>query len=361
MISQGSEGAEGRPLENLGISEAEERVYRWLLTHHGSSAAEIARALALAASKVQRLLDAIEAKGLATHSLERPRRYMASSPDVALEALIVQRQKGLQDAGDAVKALQAEAASHKEEHTREHIVELVASREAERQILGQMEASARDEVVALVKPPVRILRLDEPTEQEHSGQRESQTRGVRHRSVINTDYFNLRGAVQSIRSDMEAGEDVRVSGLLPLKMVMADKRIALIPLDSQQNNGPSLLIRSSDLLDALYALFESLWENAAPISFSGDDEVEFGARERQLKEETKGLISLMAAGLNDKTIAYDLDIPKRTLSRRTSEMMQALRARTRFQAGWLAALRLLGGESGLRPETAEKPDKSSLR
>src|SRR5699024_2972083 len=77
-----------RPLENLGITEFEERIYRWLLTRRGATAAEVARALGLTPAKAQRLLDALETKGLATHTPERPRRYIPSSPDVALEALI---------------------------------------------------------------------------------------------------------------------------------------------------------------------------------------------------------------------------------------------------------------------------------
>src|SRR5699024_569741 len=91
MVISRNKSTEVRPLAHLGIGEVEERIYRWLLTHRGAKASETARALALAPGKAQRLLDALEGKGLATHTPERPRRYIPSSPDVALEALIAQR------------------------------------------------------------------------------------------------------------------------------------------------------------------------------------------------------------------------------------------------------------------------------
>ncbi len=347
---------EGRPLEYLGIGEQEERVYRWLLAHRGASAAETARALMLAPAKAQRLLAAIEGKGLATHSPQRPRRYMSLAPDVALEALILRREENLKQARILARELRDEVVADRR-GAGEQVVEVITARRAESQMLGQIVNSAQREVAALVRPPVRVLRLDVPTERGHSDQRKSQTRGVRHRSVVSEDFLDLEGAVQSIRSDMRAGEEVRVARCLPLKMVLADRRVALIPLDSRRPDSPSLLIRSSDLLDSLYALFELLWDKAAPISFTRTDAQRSGTDASRLGEDIEALISLMATGLNDKTIAYDLHIPKRTFTRRTSEMMRALSARTRFQAGWLAALSLLRGEFAAPLESAKLPDR----
>jgi len=76
----------GRPLDVLGITAAEERTYRALLTRGAASAEEIARALEVPLRTAQRLLDAIKAKGLTSHALERPRRYIPASPDVAIQS-----------------------------------------------------------------------------------------------------------------------------------------------------------------------------------------------------------------------------------------------------------------------------------
>jgi len=48
----------------------------------------------------------------------------------------------------------------------------------------------------------------------------------------------------------------------------------------------------------------------------------------------------MGVGMNDKAIAHNLQISIRTLERRVADLMHSLDTRTRFQAGWAAALHL---------------------
>jgi hypothetical protein len=59
------ENGVGRPLEALGISADEERAYRSLLGSHTATADDVARKLDLPLRKTQRVLESIEAKGLA--------------------------------------------------------------------------------------------------------------------------------------------------------------------------------------------------------------------------------------------------------------------------------------------------------
>ncbi len=342
MTIQRIGAAEARPLEILGISEAEENAYCWLLAHSGATVLEIAQALGLTTGKTQRLLDAIGTKGLTTHAPERPRRYIPASPDIAVEALILQRQNDLQRARGALQALREQAAAVQPRDEREQIVELITSHEAERQAFEQVHRVAQDEVVALVRAPLRISRLDIPSEQDQYTQRGAQARGVNYRGVVDAQYLTLPGALRAIREDLKAGQGIRITAHLPFKMILADRRIALIPLNLQQAGGPVLLIRSSALLDALYTLFELLWERAAPISFSLTSELKTENPSPLLSKEAEDLVPLMAAGLNDKGIAYEFGISTRTLNRRIVEIMKVLGARTRFQMGWLAALRLAG-------------------
>jgi DNA-binding NarL/FixJ family response regulator len=126
----------------------------------------------------------------------------------------------------------------------------------------------------------------------------------------------------------------------PFKMIVADRHLGLLPLDVEQPQGPILLLRRSAVLDALCELFEYLWARSAPISFgkSGvitvDDTPAFPT-------ELETLIPLLAAGVNDKTVAEKLGISERTLMRRIDSLYRALDAKSRFQAGWLLALRTM--------------------
>jgi len=337
--------ATDRPFDILGIDEDEETVYRWLLAHPRSTMPELAAALSLPARKTQRLLDAIESKGLTTHTPERPCRYLPASPDMALQALILQRQKDLQSARAAALELQEQAAAQRpSEH--EQIVELITNREAEVQVFEHMHRTAQSEVLTLIRPPGRVSRLNVPSDEDGRTQREAVARGVRFRSIVDAEFLAAPGAVERILSDMKTGEEVRVFPSLPFKLLVADRRIAIIPLNLQQPGSPVLLVRSSSLLDALCLLFDILWERAAPIGLNRAGALEAGDPAAWLKD-IEDLVPLLAAGMNDKTIAHHLGLSLRTLNRRIGDLSKGLDARSRFQAGWLAALRL--ASSGTLP------------
>jgi sugar-specific transcriptional regulator TrmB/DNA-binding CsgD family transcriptional regulator len=330
--------ADGLSLEALGLDAPETATYLCVLDHPRSTAAEIADAMSVPARRAQRLLDAIEARGLVTHSPERPRRYLLSAPDIAIEALILEREKELQRIRGSVRQLHERAATHRQSSP-QPLIELITQRESERQVFRQLQASAQRELIFLVRPPILISRPAAP--EAASYETDARARGVSYRGIVDSDYLALPGAVEHVRADIEKGDDVRVVHRLPFKMVLADRRTALIPLDLGSPRSEVLLVRTSALLDALYALFESLWERAVPVSIGRDRSLATRGASARLPEESRDIVRLMAAGLNDKAIAHELGLSMRTLNRRISELMAQLNARSRFQIGWIAS-RILG-------------------
>jgi sugar-specific transcriptional regulator TrmB/DNA-binding CsgD family transcriptional regulator len=320
-------------LEALGLDAHETAAYLALLDHPRATAAEIADAMGLALRRAQRLLDAIEARGLVTHSPERPRRYLLAAPDIAIEALILQREKELQRIRGSVRQLQERAALHRES-TPQPLIELITQRESERQVFRQLQASAQRELIFLVRPPILISR-PAPTEAPDY-ETDARARGIAYRGIVDSDYLALPGAVEHVRADIAKGDEVRVVHRLPFKMALADRRTALIPLDLSSPRSEVLLVRSSALLDALYALFESLWDRAVPMTLDRDPP-KHGEAGVGLAGEAREILRLMAGGLNDKAIAHELGISMRTLNRRISELMIQLNARSRFQIGWIAS------------------------
>jgi sugar-specific transcriptional regulator TrmB/DNA-binding CsgD family transcriptional regulator len=340
MVSNSNGQGVERPLGELGITESQEKVYRWLLTHRNASASDAGRALSCPPSATQRLLESLETKGLATHTPERPRRYVPASPHVALGALVLQRQKELRNAQIIIEELQNEAKSEQQDE-QEQILELITSSEAERQLFDQMFRLAHDEVLGLQKPPLRNSQLDVPSELDAPAQLDAQARGVRYRTIADQEFMALPGAVGRVREELQSGEQVRVFPELPFKMIMVDRKMALVPLSIARTDGPALLVKSSALLDALCLLFEFIWEKASPLRLAGSEVVAADKAGVPVDAKARELISLMSAGLNDKSIYMELGISRRTHQKHVSEMMQALNARTRFHAGWLAAALLL--------------------
>nr|WP_246211815.1 LuxR C-terminal-related transcriptional regulator [Phytoactinopolyspora alkaliphila] len=129
-------------------------------------------------------------------------------------------------------------------------------------------------------------------------------------------------------------------------MVIADRKVALCPL-VRGGDGPgeptAALVRDSNLLAALIALFESYWANASPLHvFEGSQGT---ALQRSAPERTTNavgdddlyLLSLLVAGVSDKAIATALSISQRTVQRRVKELMDRVGAETRMQLAWQAA------------------------
>jgi len=318
-----------RPLEPLGIDELEERAYRTLLAQGTATAKEIAQTLALTARKAQQLLDGIASKGLASHSPERPPRYIAAPPEIAIEALVGQRQVILERARSTIPELKRQAANSPSSNAPEQPVEVITSPAALGQILMQLRQTVQEEVFGFQRAPW-LYRED---------RNRPETRpGVRVRSVSDAGFIALPGALATLRAEVQRGEEARVFPTLPIKMFIVDRRIGLIPLSVEDQGGPTLLVRAPSLLDALYELFEMTWARATPIAFTRAGAMQAGKPDAQVAEAAAQMIPLLAAGLNDKAIVYEAGISIATLNRRVAELMKRFDTRTRFQLGWRAAL-----------------------
>lgn len=353
MITRRAEDGATSPLEIFGIGPEEERAYRALLDIGAATAEEFARKMGLPLRKAQRLLDSIAARGLTTHSPERVRRYIPAAPDIAIEALAHQHQRAVQSARGMIAELQQRAAAGRK-NSAEQPIELISTTDVGRLVYQQLYRSAQNEILGLVRPPVLFSVLSTPP--DSSAQQDLQARGIRHRSISDAEMLSIAGFPERLRADTEAGEEARLMASVPFKMVLVDRRIALLtPTDA---TGPSLVIRYPPMLEALHTLFEILWERAAPLSFSEAGAVETGTAGSRITKEDEELAWLMAVGLNDKMIAHNLKISLRTLARRITDLMQRLDARTRFQAGWTAALYLSTSNSARKPQLKVKSRSS---
>jgi sugar-specific transcriptional regulator TrmB len=317
-----------RMLAVLGIDEMEERAYCALLSHRLATADDVATMLSLSPRKAQRLLDSIESKGLASHSPERPPRYIAASPELAIEALASQRQADIERARSAIPVLKKHISNSPDTEKSEQLVELITSRAALSQIVVQMLQTVQSEIVGFQRAPTLQIQ----------GFPYEMPPDLRIRTISDAGYLALPGALNSLRLDIEKGEEARVSPTLPIKMLIVDRRIGIVPLNVEDQGGPVMLVRSSSLLDSLYALFELTWERSTPIVFTSTGKLETGKPDSRLSEAAGQVIPLLAAGLNDKAIAYEAGMSTTTLNRRIAELMKCFGTRTRFQLGWRAAL-----------------------
>jgi sugar-specific transcriptional regulator TrmB len=329
---ESSVSARSSALRTLGLGPIEERIYRALLPRDGTSAAEIAKRLALSLRSSQRVLNALEQKGLVTHSPERVQLYSAVPPDIAAEVLIARRQSELHQARAAMAKLRNSVDSERKgRRGEERFVEILSAQTAAQMFLHSI-ASAESEILGFERMPMLVSTIDKLDD----GFVACLARGVRCRAITDSKLLNIPGTLTRLRLATEVGEQFRIFPSLPFKLVVFDRRIAIIPLHLAKQDGPVLLVRPSSLLDALCEMFEMYWRAAAPFVVGGSAVAqEVGTDLHPLHADT--LLPLLASGMNDKSIEQELNVSARTLARRIVELTTRLGANTRFQAGWLAA------------------------
>ncbi|MFF9568963.1 hypothetical protein [Streptomyces sp. NPDC014685] len=130
------------------------------------------------------------------------------------------------------------------------------------------------------------------------------------------------------------GQHVSVTDRLPIKLVIVDRRIALLPLDPERETEPvALVVHRTGLLTALGSLFDLHFERGWPLNASGvveRDEAPVAAIDREI-------VALLHVGLTDAAIARRLGMGHRTVQRRLHALMDEVGAATRFRLGWYAA------------------------
>ncbi|MFD9004131.1 helix-turn-helix domain-containing protein [Streptomyces sp. NPDC059582] len=329
-------------LEVAGVSPEEESVYRSLVTSGPSTAAGVALRSGLTPTRAQHILDSLAAKAMVSHTARTPPVYQATPPEVALLPR-------LRHSADVLDLARHEAAALIEAHRdtmRRHdagqLVEVITGAEALRQHLRQIQSSAREEVLWFCRAQYVAMPSGSNAEEY-----EALARGVRYRVLYEKAFFDDEGAVDNVVTGVRAGEMARAVPQLPLRLAIVDRSVAIFPLvaggpDGSPEEPTTALVRDSNLLAALVALFERYWETAVPLevddtgAISGTDAA--GSPDSLASADRK-LLSLLVAGVTDKAIASQMGLSRRTVQRRIQSMMERADASTRMQLAWQAARR----------------------
>ncbi|WP_063770079.1 helix-turn-helix domain-containing protein [Streptacidiphilus melanogenes] len=315
-------------LGSVGLDDQVEEVYRCLVAHSPTGVAELAALLGVGEQRVRRALDALLALDLAFVEAGRPGRYHAVDPRVGLTTLIHAKRLELERTAAAVETYAAEYHERMLRSDPLRLVEVVEGPAAITASLAELLAGAKEEVLAFDTPPYVT-----PDATASRVERELLARGVRVRAVYASEVLAIPERAALLRDLVVAGELSRVLPRVPLKMVVIDRRDAVIPLSTSSAGTRSIaaLVHRSRLCDALVELFEASWQQATPV-FSADAH-ETAEAHPDLTEAERALLHLLHAGLKDDAIGRQLGVSERTLRRRITDLLARLGATSRFQAG----------------------------
>ncbi|MFF5291122.1 helix-turn-helix domain-containing protein [Paractinoplanes globisporus] len=307
------------------LPASEEHAYRLLVRMAGAGTEEFAERAGIGSGEATMLLETLQRKGLVTPGPT----FHALPPDVALGEALLREQEALESARQLVAALSEEYRSSTRRRSADHLVEIVVGADTLRERLRDLQDSARDEILWFCR--ANPLAMQGP---DNAEEKSALTRGVRYRAIYERALLDKPGELAGIAEAVGWGEQARTLPLLPVRLAVADGSLAICPLVPDAEWGvaepTAALVRSGELLGALIALFESYWERATPIDGGGAEEPD------------KLLLSLVVAGMPDKSIATHLGVSKRTVQRRLDRLMSVAGVDSRpglaFQAakrGWL--------------------------
>jgi DNA-binding CsgD family transcriptional regulator len=139
----------------------------------------------------------------------------------------------------------------------------------------------------------------------------------------------LLGAARRI---VRAGGQLRTALAVPPFLLVADRRIALVPADPADPRKGAVCTLEPGIIACLAEHFEMTWAAAARFSAEPVPAGEAGYSDRD-----RTLLRFLACGLTDETAASRLGVSVRTARRQMAVLMKRLGATSRFQAGVKAA------------------------
>lgn len=307
-------------LETLGISEFAETVYRALLAAPGRTTPELARAMDRSERVTRRAVGELEELGLVSRLPGRPVRLSPARPDTAIDLLVARRRTELEAVQRNARALAREMTEQHQQQPDE-LFEILVGQQAVADRFTQLIGGCERELMVFDRPPYAT---DVPSAEEEVSGRLREHLVVR--GLYAPESLEYPGALAAAMRAVEHGEQSRMHPRVPMKLAIADRGTALLPLVLEDMVASALVIRPCALLDALVALFELLWEQGTPLI----------PEQEAVQPPDPGMLALLAAGAKDETIARELGVSSRTVTRRVGELLDELGARTRFQAGVLA-------------------------
>lgn len=312
-------GPGGGAFAAVGLNDVQEQLYRLLVTRSGGSLAQVASQVDLPMDEVAAALDELQAMGFVSRSASREAHYRPTPPALVTEVRARQHEQQLQRARVEAAKLQEAFESATVRGGVLSLVEVVTGRSAVVQRVMQWQAAAEREIQVLDRPPY-VSRDRKVTESEVDHLR----RGVRARVIYDASALDLPGQPATLQMLAAEGEDARVLNGVPIKLMIADNRTAIVPLALDETGVDGIVVmHATPLIVGMKTLFESLWRVATPTASASE------SRSRVPGEQL--LLELLSSGMTDRAIGYQLGVSARTVQRRVRRLLDLTGARSRTQ------------------------------
>ncbi|MFY1691446.1 LuxR C-terminal-related transcriptional regulator [Plantactinospora sp. WMMB782] len=306
-------------LVRWGVSADADLVYRCLLTFGPQAAGEVAAELGLGVRRIRTALDELLAVDIV--KVEREPSGHGADASVwrarpAAAVVTTLRRQALRRAaaatGCAVEPTERVALSARHlpdrESRRRRIAELAALERIEHLSMQPEQVFSTDELAVGAPLDVAALR-----------------RGVRMRTLSRPPADGDRSAQHAIEFGRLGGE-YREAAQLPQKLMIFDRRVALLAVDPLDLDRGTWEIIDHAAVESLVRLFTRHWSSAVDPSRNGVPAIVLTSRE-------KAIVALLAKGYTDAASAQEIGMSTRSLTYTLRALMDRLGVDNRFQLG----------------------------
>ncbi|WP_432079914.1 DNA-binding response regulator [Streptomyces sp. WAC 04229] len=198
---------------------------------------------------------------------------------------------------------------------------------------GQLFSSVREEFVCAARD---LDTWPRPAAREVAQARVRESGAQRVRKLLSPAALADEGGRDHLHGLLARGARVRIAaGALPHETIVIDRRYAILAGPDSPGGRAYTVTTEPTLVGGVYALFDAAWEAATDLtSFLRGEQPHLDAASRTV-------LRALGSGATDAAAARELGMSLRTYRRRVAELLDALDAGSRFQAGVRA------GELGL--------------
>ncbi|MHA6758490.1 helix-turn-helix transcriptional regulator [Streptacidiphilus sp. PAMC 29251] len=307
-----------------------ERVYRAMLAHPKENVATLGLRLGMPETQLLQRLERLNALALIRPSAHEDIGFRAIDPETAMEVLLTRQQVDLAAQQMRVEASRAAAArliaecSDLQPRASEADSQRLTGPEAIRGRLEQLAAETRQQMMTFAPGGAHSAADLEASREPNRALLE---RGVEMRTVYLDSARNHQTTLDHVEWLSRHGGQVRTAPTLPIRMIISDRRRAVLPIDTSDARAGAVVLEGVGTVTALCALFEGVWESATPLGAAP-------ARDMNgMPPQEAETMRLLAQGLTDEAIAKRLGVSPRTARRIAAELLNDLEAHSRFQAG----------------------------
>ncbi|MFD5544397.1 LuxR C-terminal-related transcriptional regulator [Streptomyces sp. NPDC127079] len=316
------------------IDEDDILVYGWIVDGGSGRADHAAAELGLPQERAATTLKRLASLGLVRPVRNAPDEVVVVDPDAVAATLTAPLRSAIRHQEEQLDLIHGKIDRLRDHFfagrtgNRDFTVEVIPTMQEVRAALNRASAECKEEVVS--SQPGGSGRVPEAMEEALGRDHALLSRNVRMRTLYHhTARFN--GPSQAyVAAATALGAEYRTSHELFGRVIIYDKSLAFLP--ERTGSWGGVAVREPTIVGYLHDIFEQYWIRATPFSDAAQDGLEQVA-----KEIHQTIVTLLAAGLKDESIARRLGMSLRTARRHIADIMEALGADSRFQAGVLAA------------------------